>query len=223
MKKILETLEDKWTEYLLEIVVIIIGILGAFVLNNWYENQKEIKKAISVLKTIESNLQSDLESTNNQFNELKDRNEYWIRLLADPNDSLSRQFILMVNSSFPTVNRSGYSIALADNSLGNILNKDLRNSLSNYYEYDISLKTLRLLLNNQSQNLMLEVVRQGMALKYPRFEDRVTYLLQDPSFKEYVASYMRVTGIILRIQERRATEIKGLLNDINDYLENTIN
>lgn len=39
MKKILESLKLKWAEYLIELIVIIIGILSAFALNNWNQNR----------------------------------------------------------------------------------------------------------------------------------------------------------------------------------------
>jgi uncharacterized membrane protein YheB (UPF0754 family) len=60
MKKILETLKLKWTEYLLEILVITIGILGAFMLNNWNEDRKKDLLEISVLKELKRNLTDDI-------------------------------------------------------------------------------------------------------------------------------------------------------------------
>ena len=44
MKKILDLLKEKWGEYVLEILVITIGIFGAFILNDWNEKRKEKEK-----------------------------------------------------------------------------------------------------------------------------------------------------------------------------------
>lgn len=59
MKKILETLKRKWAEYLLEILVIVIGILVAFTLNNWNEKRKTEVLEIQFLKRLEKDLISD--------------------------------------------------------------------------------------------------------------------------------------------------------------------
>ncbi len=56
MKKIFKTLKKKWAEYLLEILVIMIGILGAFMLNSWNEDRKERIEEISLLKDLDSDL-----------------------------------------------------------------------------------------------------------------------------------------------------------------------
>ncbi|MFC3879772.1 hypothetical protein ACFOSV_06275 [Algoriphagus namhaensis] len=54
MKRVLSTLKEKWPEYILEILVLIIGIYGAFALNNWNENRLnriEEEKILANLQT----------------------------------------------------------------------------------------------------------------------------------------------------------------------------
>ena len=54
MKTILNTLKQKWAEYILEILVIIIGILGTFMLKSWHESRKlEIQRQELIASLIE--------------------------------------------------------------------------------------------------------------------------------------------------------------------------
>ena len=53
MNKILQTLKTKWIEYLLEILVITIGILGAYALNEWNESRVNRKEEYRILLDLE--------------------------------------------------------------------------------------------------------------------------------------------------------------------------
>ena len=59
MRKLLEIFKNKWVEYLAEILVIIIGILIAFMLNNWNERRKELLDQESYLIRLKNDLVTD--------------------------------------------------------------------------------------------------------------------------------------------------------------------
>lgn len=64
MKRLLTTLKDKWPEYLLEILVVTLGILLAFTLNNWNENRREGNTLDQYRENLISELKIDLDQVN---------------------------------------------------------------------------------------------------------------------------------------------------------------
>jgi hypothetical protein len=68
MKRIISVFKQKWPEYILEILVITIGILGAFALNNWNESQKSNRFEQEILTLIGENLTRDSASITAELN-----------------------------------------------------------------------------------------------------------------------------------------------------------
>lgn len=58
MKKIIDHIKEEWYKYVLEVLVITIGILGAFALNNWNEE----RQARATEKVILTNLKTEVEA-----------------------------------------------------------------------------------------------------------------------------------------------------------------
>lgn len=94
MKRILTILSQKWPEYLLEILVITIGILGAFALNNWNENRKENREAKNMANQIRSNLLQDKLSLEEGLRDIATRDSAYNLILKNEatKDSLTLRF-----------------------------------------------------------------------------------------------------------------------------------
>jgi ABC-type uncharacterized transport system fused permease/ATPase subunit len=141
MKKILETLKRKWAEYLLEIIVITVGILGAYALNEWNNRKERLKDEISILGEIQLGLKSDLidniqnvdacEKANNSIKILLDGFEDDILYY----DSLNHHFAnTIIQTAFIT--QEGLYNSLMTKGFDLISNKELRNRIIKMYDFD---------------------------------------------------------------------------------------
>lgn len=59
MKRIINTLAAKWPEYLIEAIVIVLSILGAFWLDSWKETTSKLESRKSYLESLSKNLLAD--------------------------------------------------------------------------------------------------------------------------------------------------------------------
>ena len=60
MNRILSTLSQKWPEYLIESIVIVASILGAYALDNWNEQRQKEEKLQALFEKVKNDLAYDL-------------------------------------------------------------------------------------------------------------------------------------------------------------------
>lgn len=144
MKTILNTLRQKWAEYLLEILVITIGIIGAFALNNWNENRKEKSREVAFMKEVIENLKYDsirctLNAERNLtiiagLDSLRSEIEFAIEDQPNPSDIYYLAFKYTKDYHLASFNSSAFDQLKSSGSIQLVKNRSLIFDLSDYYE-----------------------------------------------------------------------------------------
>lgn len=140
MKRILTTLSRKWPEYLIEVLVLIIGIYGAFALDRWNENRKNKELEIVILNNLKIDLKEDIAGFNSAIVYLEMRKTYVDSILyiagtpaSDIEHSklvhwmITSGYIVDYKPVFPT-----YHEVLGAGLLSIISNTSIKNSLAKY-------------------------------------------------------------------------------------------
>ena len=180
MKRVLIILSQKWPEYLIEALVIVASILGAFALENWNEQQNRENFEQSTLNQILVNLKSDresLQSINNHFQRAIMSTDKILRTNVSANDHDSLKYWLGDVVQFDRFHSltNAYEV-LKSKGLDVLSNKDLVYQLGKYYDDDVqrivnTIGDIELTFNNDwVPVLKTEVVR---------FEFRKTLILSD--------------------------------------------
>jgi len=136
--------ENKFSKYLIyaigEIVLVVIGILIALQINTWNENQKLKKEERQVLINFQQSLQNDLTNLGIRT-QIHNRSDFSIGVILDhlENDkaydgSLKVHFGQTNATPEIIINTSTFE-ALKSNNLNLISNENLRQSITDFYNY----------------------------------------------------------------------------------------
>ncbi|MFY0625781.1 MAG: hypothetical protein JXR07_05790 [Reichenbachiella sp.] len=136
MMKIIETLKSKWAEYLLEMLVIIISIIGAFMLDNWNDARNKRADELHYLKNIKRDIMLNMEQIDDYIDDRNNKIESAKVILGhfegtpieDPIDFNSHlqniytwQRFFQINNTFQEMTYSGNLALISSDSIKNEL------------------------------------------------------------------------------------------------------
>lgn len=230
MKRIITTFKLKWPEYFLEVLVIIIGVLGAFGLNNWNEQRKLDHQHKEIISNLHEEFLNNLTSLNSQIDRLNRKieaceklNEWFGSDLSQTEGSIIDSVIVRTIDS-PTWNPSSYVLTEMKNSgqIKILKNQDLKRmlfewdqhfeNLKEWYQLEVNFyeKYMDYLVSNGSfRNLRLNTTLGAESKS--KFEGQNKELLQDVVFENLNT---RNLGIASSIVNRYNRETVNRMNEI---------
>lgn len=231
MKKIFQIIKNRWAEYLIEIVVIIIGISLTVLFNNWREQIIENKEETKLLESIRENLVTDtliLDTRLKTLNVFIDGNQKLLSPNIDtfPSDSLAIFVDFVATYTKFQGTKIGYQELKQSKSSTIIKNRKLLQKIILHYEqkYDMMSEW-----NDVDKNFVLNDIIPFLSenLEYSDtlmllFDDAKTtlqLLKNDNHFKNMVKSGMIYKQIIRMFYVQLKKDTKELIVAIDEELK----
>jgi hypothetical protein len=246
MKKILEILKHKWAEYLLEIAVIMIGILGAFSLNTWNDNRLEMKLEEKLLEALRKEIRININNLNlsikrqsaslNATKTILNHFGNWNKTVNKVNISIdSLSIVSMIPWTFNPQMGVTKSI-ISNGEIKSIRNHDIVLFLSSFEDRikDVTEAEIRLIGNNDnllrprlyqyiralSVVLNIDVVKSDNTLPASQFQSNIIGFLGDAELENMFMEAYNTQLNILQEQREIMTYFESMLDNVNSELEN---
>lgn len=227
MKTILETLNRKWAEYLLEIIVIMIGILGAFMLNTWNENRKMKVKEIAILLELRKDLVQTIDDISVNILALTQSIrsnkiiKHHIENKLSYHDSLNYHYGSLYPYSSTIINQTTYD-NLRATGMDIITSDSLKAAISKLYGYDF--KNLKLLEDmyqtehyiNNIKPLFMEEFSTFNKFSLNRLKP-VNYdrLMRNPKLNQTINYSIDLFTLFVSIQNNLLSKTEGVVSQID--------
>jgi hypothetical protein len=168
-----ELIRQKWREYIIEILVIILGITISFALNAWKEKQSKIELEQLYVKSLYNDISSDSEALQETIHATKQVVGKAKSLLAyslqeDLSNLNGAQFLLELRGVFDRPNFVSNDATFTDlKSSGNmqvITDFPLKNSLFKYYKQYEAIKAIEIAERDATLSLVAPYIMKRFSL-----------------------------------------------------------
>lgn len=214
----------KWLEYILEILVIILGILGAFALDNWNDERVKRDAEIVILKEISNNLSKDILDLDFNLNVIENLVASYDQVIRHMesgsayHDSLSNSFGQLSNLVNFYANSAAFE-GLKSTGVELISNDSLRVQIIDYYTtyYSLLMTMEKEFLNPIYSSIILPFMLDNF--KSTIFVEAIPNDYRELVKDNKAISVLKSSAQIYRMQLSRTTDVLQVAKELFQAIE----